>query len=193
MSTGAAKKTGKKRGPKPHRPTKANREAAKTMAAAGCTRAVIAGCLGISLDVLDKHYKAETAGGKSGMRPHEPTRQSREHAKLMAAMGIPQDKIAKRLEISPMTLRQYYRHELDVGKVDMLTQVGGSLFKKAMGDSRGSVSAAIFILKTQGGWKETDRLEMTGADGGPIETQAFTARDRIASRIAGLAQTEPAS
>ena len=33
----------------------------------------------------------------------------------------------------------------------------------------GDTTSAIFFLKTQARWRETERHEITGADGGPLE------------------------
>jgi hypothetical protein len=33
----------------------------------------------------------------------------------------------------------------------------------------GDTASAIFFLKTQARWRETERHEITGADGGPLE------------------------
>lgn len=119
----------------------------------------------------------------NGRPPHEPTDKLRSSVSLMAAIGIPHDMIALKIGINQDTLRKHYRSELDLGKVEMLTRVGGRAYQRAMGDGPGSAQLIQFILKTQGGWKETDRLELTGADGGAIETKEMTARDRILSKL----------
>ena len=72
----------------------------------------------------------------------------------MAAYGIPETDIAKVAKIDPKTLRKHYRDELDLGLIKANAQVGGSLFRKALGDGHGSTTAAIFWLKTRAGWKE---------------------------------------
>lgn len=126
----------------------------------------------------------------NGRPPHEPTSQFRSNVSLMAAVGIPHDMIALKIGINQDTLRKYYRKELDLGKVEMLTRVGGRAYQRAMGNGPGSATLIQFILKTQGGWKETDRLELTGADGGPVQTEELTARDRINSKLAGLADRQ---
>ncbi len=50
-----------------------------------------------------------------------------------------------------------------------------------------SLGALCFRLKTQDGYRETDRLEHTGAEGGPIRTEDVTeARRAIGGRIQAL-------
>jgi len=53
------------------------------------------------------------------------------------------------------TLRKHYREELDTGHFKATAKVAESLFRKATGDGAQSVTAAIFWLKTRGGWRET--------------------------------------
>jgi hypothetical protein len=53
------------------------------------------------------------------------------------------------------------------GKAKAIGAIGQSLLKQAR---EGNLGAQIFYLKTQAGWKETEKREITGADGGPIDT-----------------------
>ena len=80
----------------------------------------------------------------------------------MAGYGIPETDIARVLGIDPKTLRKHYREELDIGHVKANAKVAESLFRKATGDDRQSVTAAIFWLKTRAGWKETSVHEVNG-------------------------------
>lgn len=94
---------------------------------------------------------------KNGRPPFEPTDEQRYSVELMASIGIPQEQIASSLEISLPTLHKYFRDELDNGKPRTITKVADSLYRQAIA---GNITAAIFYLKTQGGWKETSRLEL---------------------------------
>ena len=73
----------------------------------------------------------------------------------MAAYGVPESVVARVLAIDPKTLRKHYRDELDTGQIKATAKVAESLFRKATGDGSQSVTAAIFWLKTRGGWRET--------------------------------------
>jgi len=53
------------------------------------------------------------------------------------------------------------------GRAMAVIDVAGSLIREA---KNGNIQAAQFYLKTQAGWKETERKEISGIDGGPIET-----------------------
>jgi hypothetical protein len=84
-------------------------------------------------------------GGKregAGAPPHEPTKASRDAVRLYAAMGTPQEDIGRLLKIDVKTLYKYYREELDLGLVAANAQIGGALFKKAMG---GDTTAMILF------------------------------------------------
>jgi hypothetical protein len=56
-----------------------------------------------------------------------------------------------------MTLAKHCREELDIGKAETIAKVAGSLVKKAL---NGDTTSAIFYLKTQAGWKETEVREI---------------------------------
>ena len=61
--------------------------------------------------------------------------------------------------------------------------------------SGGNTAAIIFALKNlyQDDWSDRNQTELTGANGGPIETKDVSARERIARRLASLASREPTS
>jgi len=52
------------------------------------------------------------------------------------------------------------------GKAKAIQEVAEGLLNKA---KAGNLSASIFYLKTRAGWRETNRTELTGADGKPIQ------------------------
>jgi hypothetical protein len=87
----------------------------------------------------------------------------------MAGYGIPESEIAKVLEIEPDKLRELYGKVIDGARTKANARVAESLFRKATGEGRESVTAAIFCLKTRAGWKETSTHELTGTDEGPIK------------------------
>ena len=63
--------------------------------------------------------------------------------------------------------------ELVSGKAKANGQVGKTLFQKVMA---GDTTAAIWWSKTQMRWAETQKHELTGADGAPLE---FTKIERV--------------
>ncbi len=106
----------------------------------------------------------------------------------MAGYGVPEYDIARVLGIDPKTLRKHYRDELDTGHVKANAKVAESLFRKATGDGRQSVTAAIFWLKTRAGWKETSVHEIGPAPDFPTTIDLVSARDQLKARIARLSE-----
>jgi hypothetical protein len=95
-----------------------------------------------------------------------PTDEQRRAVRAMAAYGIPQDDIAKVIEIAPKTLRLAFRTELDKAPIEANTKVAQTCYQMAISGQH--PAATFFWLKTRAGWRETDRHELTGPGGGPI-------------------------
>jgi hypothetical protein len=68
-----------------------------------------------------------------------------------AAIGTPHQTLAKLLQLSVNTLKKYYAEELELGLARANAVVGGTLFAEA---KKGNITAAIFWMKTRGGWRE---------------------------------------
>ena len=90
-----------------------------------------------------------------GRPAHKPDPVTRRQVEAMAAYGIPETDIATVVEIDPKTLRRHYRKELDTGHIKAKTKVAENLYRRATGEGREAVTAAIFWLKTRARWKET--------------------------------------
>ena len=98
-------------------------------------------------------------------KKHEPTPETRVQVKTLASVGTPQEQIAIVVGITKNTLLKYYRKELDTAMTMANAKVAQSLFQQA---TAGNTSAAIFWLKCRAGWVDTQKVEMTGANGGDI-------------------------
>lgn len=96
---------------------------------------------------------------------HNPTDENRKIAKTLAAVGIPYEDIATKLEISADTLVKYYKTDLEAGRIDANASIGQTLFQQA---KNGNTAAAIFWLKTRARWKETHAVEHSGPDGSEL-------------------------
>jgi transcriptional regulator with XRE-family HTH domain len=94
---------------------------------------------------------------KKGRKPHEPTEDIREGVKVMKASGLTDEQIAGVLGIATDTLTKYYKRELEIGLAEIISNVAGSLYRKALA---GDVTAAIFILKTRAKWSERQVVEI---------------------------------
>ena len=98
-----------------------------------------------------------------GRRAHTPEAAGRRQVEAMAAYGIPEADIATVIAIDPKTLRRHYRRELDTGHIKANTKVAENLYRRATGEGREAVTAAIFWLKTRARWKETTVHEVADA------------------------------
>jgi hypothetical protein len=96
---------------------------------------------------------------KNGRPPHQPDAASRRLVEHHAAIGTPHQTIAKLLQLSLNTLKKHYGGELELGLARANAVVGGRLFEEAR---KGHVVAAIFWMKTRGGWRETAKVEHSG-------------------------------
>jgi hypothetical protein len=105
-----------------------------------------------------KKRKRGRPRGSKGKAAFVPTDEQRHLVNMMSTSGVKQVDQAKALQINENTLRKYFRQELDHGKVVCTSHVVGALYKNAT--EKGNVSAQIFWLKSQAGWREADRLEL---------------------------------
>lgn len=104
----------------------------------------------------------------AGRMPFEPTDSERKQVEALSGYGLPIEQIAMLIRngIDADTLRKHFFTELVSGKSKANAQIGRTLFQKAMG---GDTTAMIWWSKTQMRWSETQKHELTGADGAPLE------------------------
>lgn len=88
---------------------------------------------------------------KRGKPPYEPNEDHRKTIRIMAAGGIPADKIALAIGIGKTTLYEHYKKEIQNSALEANAAVVASLFNQA---KKGNVTAAIFWLKTRMRWTE---------------------------------------
>jgi hypothetical protein len=100
---------------------------------------------------------------------HQPDDMQRRQVEALAGYGVPEAEISGMIGIDAKTLRKHYRHELDFGHTKANAKVAENLYRKATGEGRESVTAAIFWLKARARWKEISVNEHSGIDGRPIE------------------------
>lgn len=137
---------------------------------------------------------------------HVPTPEWRQLVGLMTAAGFAQQIIAPILKISVPTLKLHYADELATSKGTYLGRVASMAFAMALGrpakyDAEGRLIQAelkpdramvMFILKTQGGWKETSVVEISDPTAGARD-RLSSAVDRVLAALdpAQLAQIDP--
>ena len=111
-----------------------------------------------------------------------------QEVETLAAL-LNQDQIADFLGISRTTFRAICARDDEVsvrykrGKAKAIAHVANGLLQKARA---GDTTSAIFYLKTQAGWRETERIEHSGPDGSPI--QVGNVRQKIEARLEKLRQ-----
>lgn len=99
--------------------------------------------------------------------------------------GISRPTFAAIMEREPEIALLYKR-----GRAKAIGAVAQGLLQRARD---GDTASAIFFLKTQAGWRETNVLEHTGKDGGPIQHEDVARdADQFTSRISGLAASAAA-
>jgi hypothetical protein len=108
----------------------------------------------------------------------------------MAAYGIPEKEIARVLGIDAGVLRSRFADELDTAQTKANSRVAESLYRKATGEGREAVTAAIFWLKTKAGWKETTSHEVSGKDGAPITVEEVSNRQLAMAILAMIRNAE---
>ena len=125
----------------------------------------------IEKSVLKKPDGRKNNGGareNAGRMAFKPTEAERKQVEAMSGYGLPIEQIAVLVRggIDTDTLRKHFATELVAGKAKANSGVGRTLFQKAMG---GDTAAMIWWSKTQMRWAETQKHEVTGADGAPLE------------------------
>jgi len=108
---------------------------------------------------------------------HKPTDKSRAVVKELGFAGVNQNLIAQALGITKPTLHKHYRDELDLTIAQRLGKVAANLYSLATKKDFRAAVPAMFIMKTQGGWRQTDRHEFTGADGKPIQIENLSDKE----------------
>jgi hypothetical protein len=124
---------------------------------------------------LEKPHNKGGARPGAGRPAFEPTAAERKQVEALSGYGLPIEQIAVLVRdgIHIDTLRAHFATELVSGKAKANGQVGKTLFQKVMA---GDTTAAIWWSKTQMRWAETQKHELTGADGVPLE---FTKIERV--------------
>ena len=158
----------------------------------------------LSSSIFCQHILNERHMTKRGHPTFQPTDKQRGQVEAMARYGIPQDEIARAIQISRPTLLKYFAEEIETGATKANAQVGEFLFSTIIGaqipgrppvtDDRARVTAAIFWAKTRMNWKETSIHKHTGTEGEPIKIDArATLSDAIARIVASAAtlQSDP--
>lgn len=128
-----------------------------------------------------------------GKPAHVPTPQTRAEVSALKSFGVPLEDIATYIGIDRKTLSKYYRVEIDTAQVKADAAVAKFLYGTASGRAlkdgatySDCVRAAMFWAKTRMGWRETQGIEHTGKDGGPVEVAVLSRDEYKKARQAAL-------
>lgn len=114
---------------------------------------------------------------KKASHEHIPTEKSRKGVLHAVGLGMNHENIAKVVGISVNALRNHYREELDIGLSVVMDDVKTNLYNIARDPThKGTVQAGMYLLSRLGGdlYRDVKRVEMTGADGRPLEISQKT-------------------
>ncbi len=89
---------------------------------------------------------------RPGRPRFQPTAGHRKLARSLASQGIPQDRIAVFVGVSPKTLRKHLRRELTLGSIEANMAVLMVLHKMACSGKRNHLAATIFWAKSRCGF-----------------------------------------
>lgn len=110
-------------------------------------------------------------------KPFVATDDQRQQVERLAGVGCTVEEVLHctawgRAPISEATLRRHFEPELARGQAAALSRLKSTAFDLAVG---GDKTMLIFLLKVRCGWRETMRVEQTGADGAPLPAPVFAA------------------
>ena len=111
--------------------------------------------------------------------------------RTLASQGLNQQQVAAVIGISDTQWYERIKKKPEIGdaykrgKAKGVLVISNALFDQAR---NGNITAQIFYLKCMGGWRENTRIEITGADGGPIQNESIDARERVLDKLAILAK-----
>lgn len=112
---------------------------------------------------------------KLGRPSHPVSDATRKAVEIMAASGLWQYQIAAQMKIDEDTLAKYYSYELETGWATTMAAAGNVIVAEMLANTDKSLDAAKFFLKSRGKglWSETKQVEVTGPNGGPIQTETI--------------------
>lgn len=109
-----------------------------------------------------------------------PTPAQAREVSVMACLGLEPKDIALVLNVELKLLKKFYTKELTVSNHIPNVMVAKVALEMAMSGRNPDMTK--FWLKSRAKWKETAAIELTGKDGGPMET--VSAKDRLKQVLA---------
>ena len=126
---------------------------------AHATTAQIAKALGASESTVKRRLASVLGERPRGPAPTVWSERDRHQVAEMASFGIPRDKIARVMGVSPDRLRAEFADELETGSTLADCAIARTLFEMATKDR--IPAAAIFWAKARMGWRDRDPIRVT--------------------------------
>lgn len=123
------------------------------------------------IDTVKSDEQPQQSERGVGRPPFEITEEVIAQAETLAAQGMTTQQIALALGMGETTIYEKQRaypefaQAIKSGKAKGIAIVTEKLLEKAMNMD---TTAMLFYLKCQAGWRDTQSVEMTGADGKPL-------------------------
>lgn len=120
----------------------------------------------------------EALGGLIGNPPFIPTDEQRREVRALGQIFPPNSEhlIAAKMGFSMSTLRRHFGEDMMMARADMLSRIGASLIRRALGIARpednydrDQTDLQKFIMTRLGGW--STRVELSGPGGGPVQVE----------------------
>jgi len=118
----------------------------------------------------------------AGRKKFKPTADERKQVQAMSGYGVPFEQIRLLIRggIDYDTMIKYFNDDLYKGKAKANSKVGQTIYSQA---TTGNTAAAIWWSKSQMGWKDQSRLEITGADGGDLKIDILDAKGKLQAML----------
>lgn len=129
---------------------------------------------------------------KHGRPPFRPTPEQRALVVALIGAGLGVAEVASNVvnpatgkPISHMTLRAKFRAELEHGQARFKGFVAGRFAQLVRSrDEKVATANVQFAMRARLGWRETNRTELTGADGGPLQVGVdVMSRDEVGAKV----------
>lgn len=126
---------------------------------------------------------------RMGRPPFVPTDADRELVQMLAVAGVQHNRIANHIGIDEKTLRKYFAYELDSAHdIAVAESINLGLIQQA---KLGNVTAAIFVAKTQAGWREQPTQLEIDSKGGPTAEDKKALVQQVMQMLERRAAPEP--
>lgn len=106
--------------------------------------------------------------GTRGTLPYEPTDEIADEVEVFARLGLTNSQIGEYFKLADSTLRKYYGHKLQSGRINGVKFAAEKLQEKV---KEGNLTAIIFYLKTRGSFLEVRGHQMLDKNNEPTHPE----------------------